>query len=332
MKKLSLISFLIVLLIMSLGICLHAHEVRPCYLDLRQTGTETFNVLWKVPARGDLRLSLSVRFPENCQPVTPRISYQSADAFTERYTLSCRGGFAGRIISINGLPATLTDVLVSLERIDGTTQVVLLTPSVPSFIVTEAPSMFQVAWTYLRLGIEHILLGVDHLLFVLGLLLIVRGVRLLMKTITAFTVAHSITLAAATLGFVHVPQKPVEAIIALSIVFVAAEIIHDRRGRGGIAARAPWFVASVFGLLHGFGFAGALSEIGLPQKSVPLALLFFNVGVETGQLLFVIAVKLVMKGLRRIRVTWPAWTELIPPYTIGGLAAFWTIQRIMLFL
>ncbi len=332
MKKLSIIPFSMVLLIMCLLSRLHAHEVRPGYLYLRQTGQETFDVLWKVPARGDLRLSLNVRFPVNCELITPRASYQTMDALTERYTVLCPGGLSRHTIAIEGLSATLTDVLVRLERIDGTTQVVLLTPSVPYFIVTAAPSMFHVAWTYLRLGIEHILLGLDHLLFVLGLLLIVRGIRLLMKTITAFTVAHSITLAAATLGFVHMPQKPVEAIIALSIVFVAAEIIHCRRGREGIAASAPWIVAFVFGLLHGFGFAGALSEIGLPQKSVPLALLFFNVGVEIGQLLFVIAVELVMKILRRIRVTWPAWTELIPPYTIGGLAAFWTIQRIMLFL
>ena len=333
MKKLSIISFFIVLIIMYLGSRLQAHEVRPSYLDLRQTGPETFNVLWKVPARGDLRLSLNVRFPENCQPITPRISYRSVDAFTERYTIACRGILTGRTIIIDGLAATLTDVLVRLERIDGTTRVALLTPPSPSFVVADAPNLMQVSGTYLRLGVGHILLGIDHLLFVLGLLLIV-GQRwgVLLKTITSFTLAHSITLALATLGVVRIPQAPVEAIISLSIMFVAAEVLHIRRGRQGLTVRAPWIVAFTFGLLHGFGFAGALSEIGLPQKSVPLALLFFNVGVEIGQLLFVIAVELVMKVLRRIRVTWPAWTELIPPYTIGGLAAFWTIQRIMLFL
>lgn len=332
MNKLPIISFLIVFLTLCPRSHLYAHEMRPGYLELRQTGAETFNVLWKVPARGDLRLSLNVKFPENCKIITPRTSYQATDALTERYVIACRGGLTGRTIIIDGLSATLTDVLVRLERIDGTTQVALLNPYSPSFVVAATPNLTQVSGTYLRLGVEHILLGIDHLLFVLGLLFIVSDIRPLMKTITAFTVAHSITLAAATLGLVHVPQKPVEAVIALSIVFVAAEIVHCHRGRAGITARAPWIVAFIFGLLHGFGFAGALLEIGLPQKSIPFALLFFNVGVEIGQILFIISVKLAINILRRIYGKLPAWTESVPPYMIGGLATYWTIQRIASFL
>jgi hypothetical protein len=172
---------------------------------------------------------------------------------------------------------------------------------------------------------------VDHLLFVLALLLITRGFGRLVKTVTAFTVAHSITLALATLGFVHVPQRPVEAVIALSIVFVAAEIVHARRGREGMAARAPWMVAFTFGLLHGFGFAGALSEIGLPAGHIPLALFFFNVGVEVGQLLFIAAVLSLVALVRHLRLPLPGWAELVPPYAIGSVAMFWVLQRIAAF-
>jgi hydrogenase/urease accessory protein HupE len=206
-----------------------------------------------------------------------------------------------------------------------------LTPGHPAATIPTQPSAFGVAGLYLQLGVEHILTGIDHLLFVLALLIITGPTWQLVKTITAFTVAHSITLAAATLGFVHVPSRPVEASIALSIVFVASEIVHLRHGRVGLAARMPWIVAFTFGLLHGFGFAGALSEVGLPQGHIPIALLFFNVGVEIGQLLFVGAVLTVVAGARRARIPYPRWAELIPPYAIGTIAMFWVIQRVALF-
>jgi hydrogenase/urease accessory protein HupE len=184
---------------------------------------------------------------------------------------------------------------------------------------------------YLKLGVEHILFGIDHLLFVLALLLVTRGTFRLVKTVTAFTVAHSITLGMATLGFVQMPTKPVEAVIALSIVFVAAQIVRTQQGQEGITARAPWVVAFTFGLLHGFGFAGALSEVGLPPGHIPLALLFFNVGVEVGQLLFVAAAMTFMALLRRVRINVPRWVELAPAYAIGSVAMFWVMQRIAAF-
>ncbi len=198
-------------------------------------------------------------------------------------------------------------------------------------MVDETPRLTTVAATYLGLGIEHILLGVDHLLFVLALLLLVRSWRRLIATITAFTVAHSITLAAATLGFVHVPIKPVETAIALSIVFVAAEIVHGREGRPGLAARWPWVVAFVFGLLHGLGFAGALSEVGLPDSAIPTALLFFNLGVELGQLAFVGAALAVIAASRQLRLPTPAWSWRLAPYGIGTVAMYWTIERVVAF-
>jgi hydrogenase/urease accessory protein HupE len=306
-----------------------AHEARPGYLELRETDPETFAVLWKVPARGNRRLGIHARLPDSCEALASPIRYQAGGAFTERRTVACPGGLTGKPIVIDGLAATLTDVLVRLTRIDGTTQVARLTPAAPSFVVEAAPTPVHVAATYLRLGVEHILGGIDHLLFVLALLLVVNGWRRLLGTITAFTVAHSLTLAAATLGLVHVPQRPVEAIIALSIVFVAGEIAHGRQGRPGLTARWPWVVAFTFGLLHGFGFAGALQEVGLPEQAIPVALFFFNVGVELGQLLFVAAVVALGSAARRFPLPWPAWAWRVPAYGIGALAAYWTIERVV---
>jgi hypothetical protein len=225
----------------------------------------------------------------------------------------------------------MTDVLVRLERLDGTTQVTRLTPAHPSFLVAASPDNWQVVRTYLVLGVEHILTGIDHLLFVLALILITHGSWKLVKTVTAFTLSHSITLTAATLGFVYVPQRPVEAVIALSIVFVAAEILHGRQGRMGITARAPWVVALTFGLLHGLGFAGGLSEAGLPQGHIPLALLCFSVDVETGHFLFVGVVLSLSALARHLQLPAPQWAQLLPPYAIGSVAMFWVIQRLAVF-
>jgi hypothetical protein len=188
-------------------------------------------------------------------------------------------------------------------------------------------SIADAARRYVGLGIEHILLGIDHLLFVAGLLLLVRGPWMLIKTITAFTLAHSITLALATLGFVAVPSRPVDAAIALSIMFLGAEILRARQGRPGLAARRPWVVAFAFGLLHGLGFAGALTALGLAPGEIPLALLFFNVGVEIGQLLFVGACLALAWALRQLQVSWPRWAVPLPAYAIGTIAAFWFIER-----
>lgn len=305
-----------------------AHEVRPGYLELRQTAAETFDITWKVPAKRDLRLAIRARLPENCRASTPVWTYASGGAYTDRWSVTCPGGLAGETVTIDGLSGTMTDVLARLERLDGTTQVERLSPAAPSFVVAEVPGRFEVAGTYLGLGLEHILLGIDHLLFVLALLILVEDRRRLVGTVTAFTLAHSLTLAAATLGFVHVPQGPVEAIIALSIVFVAGEIAHVRQGRPGLTRKWPWVMAFVFGLLHGFGFAGALTEVGLPQQAIPLALLFFNVGVEVGQLLFIAVVLVLLAAFRRTSIPQPRWAWRLPAYGIGSVATFWTIERV----
>jgi len=309
-----------------------AHEVRPAYLEIREIAPDTYDVLWKVPGKGEnLRLGIYVEFPVDSRNVTEPRASMTSNIFAERWTLQRPGGLAGGTIHIAGLSATATDVLVRIETLDGATQVTRLTPSAPSFIVAGTPDTLAVARTYTRLGIEHILSGIDHLLFVLALIIITRGGWTLVKTVTAFTVSHSITLSLATLGYVNIPQQPVEAIIALSIVFVASEIVHARAGRPGLTARAPWVVAFAFGLAHGLGFAGGLSEAGLPPVHIPAALLFFSLGVEAGHFLFIGAVLALYALVRRIRIPFPRWTELVAPYSIGALAMFWVIQRVTAF-
>ena len=314
-------------LILTIGIA-QADVFRPAYLELRQRAPDTYDVLWKVPAQGEMRLALDVRMPEGTTVLQePRTQFVGT-AYIERWSVRHPEGLEGQRIAIEGLAGSGTDVLVRVLRSDGTEQVARLLPSATSFEVEAAAGGFYVARTYFVLGVHHILAGFDHLLFVLALLLIVRGVRRVIVTITAFTLAHSLTLAAATLGWVHVPSAPVEATIALSIVFVAAEIVHGLQGRPGVTARWPWLVAFIFGLLHGLGFAGALSEVGLPQHAIPLALLFFNVGVEAGQLIFVSCVSLVVLAQRRLQVRWPHWAEYAPAYAIGAVAMFWVIERV----
>lgn len=304
-----------------------AHESRPGYLEISETTPDTYDVVWKVPARGDRRLSIHLGFPEDTRVIAGPAASFSDNAYFERSRISRPGGLTGATIRIDGLESTQTDALIRITSLDGVTQTSRATPEQPAFVIEANPSNWQVAWTYLVLGFEHILLGIDHLLFVLALVLLVKGWRRLIETITAFTVAHSFTLALATLGFVHVPGPPVEACIALSIVFVAAEIIRSHQGRPSMTENSPWLIAFLFGLLHGLGFAGALSEVGLPQQAIPLALLFFNVGVELGQLAFVAAVLLLQGLADRVRLPQPSWGWRIAPYGIGVVAMYWVIER-----
>jgi hydrogenase/urease accessory protein HupE len=306
-----------------------AHEVRPAYLELREVDPGTYDVMWKVPARGDtMRLALDARFPADAKPIDVPRGMFCNNAHVERWRIRRAGGLAGQTVTIEGLAATKVDALIRITDRDGITQTLRATPDKPSVVITAAPSPWQVSRTYLILGFEHILLGIDHLLFVLALVLLVRGWKKLVATITSFTLAHSLTLAAATLGLVHVPGRPVEACIALSIVFVAAEIIRSGQGNPGLTERAPWIVAFTFGLLHGFGFAGALNDVGLPQHAIPLALLFFNIGVELGQLAFIGGVLGVVAVARRVPIRVPAWSWRATPYAIGSVAMCWVIQRI----
>jgi hydrogenase/urease accessory protein HupE len=314
--------------VLGFGAASHGHALQPAYLELRPVDADLYAVVWKTPAVAGRPMAIAARLPENCAPRMPGQPVWDNAAYVARWTATCAGGLVGGTIAIDGLSATVTDVLVRIQRPDDSVQTARLTPTEPAFIVAAVPGTFDVAGTYLALGIEHILLGIDHLLFVLALLILVTGWRRLVWTITAFTAAHSITLAGATLGFVRVSQGPVEAVIALSILFVAMEIVHTRQGSPGITERRPWIVAFAFGLLHGFGFAGALAQIGLPDNAIPLALLFFNVGVEAGQLMFVAAVLALIAGWRQLNAPWPQWAWRVPVYAIGSLAAYWTIERV----
>jgi len=304
-----------------------ADEFRPAYLQLRQFDATRYDVLWKVPALDETTtLKVAPIFPEGARALTPVHSSYAAGTAVQRWRIEVDGGLADKAIEFSNLPAARIDVLVRLERADGSVQLGRVLPLDPRFVVTASPAPFEVVQTYTVLGIEHILTGFDHLLFVLALLLVTRGGWGLVKTVTAFTLAHSLTLALATLGVVHVPPPPVEAMIALSIAFVAAEILRGESERG-LTTRAPWIVAFAFGLLHGLGFAGALSGIGLPQGRIPLALLCFNLGVEAGQLLFIVAVLAAVALARRVPLPLPRWSARVASYAIGSVAMFWVIQR-----
>ena len=317
------------------GTVSYGHALQPGYLELRLVDTGLYSVLWKKPANRGKPMAIFAVLPENCDQAEAPQSVWDGMAYLARWTTHCAGGLEGGEIRIDGLDHTSTDVLVRFDFIDGTVESRRLTPEDSSFIIPVIPSRFEVVRTYLLLGFKHILDGIDHLMFVLALLILVNGMRRLVLTVTAFTLAHSLTLVGATLGLVRIPGPPVEAVIALSIMFVASEIMHSRSGNPGLTEKYPWVVAFIFGLLHGLGFAGALAQIGLPQSSIPTALLFFNVGVEIGQLFFIACVfSIIALGkaiINRISIPGMTWISNVPPYIIGSAAAFWTIQRLASF-
>jgi len=308
-----------------------AHEARPGFLELTQTGPETYSFLWKKPTGGEVELQIAPVIPQGCQLQTFDKQQQVLPgALVVQGTLHCEGGIAGKTIAISGLEATISDVLVRVHHSDGRLESHLLKPASPSVTLGATTTLRQRSFGYLELGFQHILLGMDHLLFVLGLLLIVSDRWMLLKTISAFTVAHSITLALATLGYANAPVLALNAAIALSILFLGPEMVRKWRGETSFTIEHPWVVAFAFGLLHGFGFASGLTAMGLPKTEIPLALLLFNVGVELGQLCFVFLILLLERAFHILKVQWPRFVQRVPGYTVGTLGAFWTIQRIYL--
>ncbi|MBB5210964.1 HupE/UreJ family protein [Microbulbifer hydrolyticus] len=311
---------------------LWAHEIRPAYLQIEETAPATYDVLWKVPSRGDRVIDITPRFDASLELSDARETL--LDGFVlYHYRLKGGGnsdGLPGTRLTIDRLPSTTIDVLVNIRLLEGGEYSFLLQPSENTVSIPREPDKLGVLTTYTGLGIEHILGGIDHLLFVLALIILTRGFGTIVKTVTAFTLAHSITLGLSTLGFIKVPGPPVEATIALSILFLALEILRGINGNPTLTGRKPWLVAFIFGLLHGFGFAGALAEIGLPQAEIPLALAAFNVGVEAGQLAFVAVVLLLIAALHQVR-EWSLAAQKIPPYAIGAISAFWVIERIWAF-
>ena len=274
-----------------------AHEARPGYLEIKETAPGKFSLLWRTPVLAGRRLPLVLKIPDDVKNFKEPIIEELADSLVERRWVDAGPkGLAGRRIEFAGLQLTITDVLVRVEMLDGRNWTVIARPSQPWVEIAASQTWLEVVGTYIEQGIRHILFGVDHLLFVLGLMLIVKGRIMLLKTVTAFTVAHSITLAIATLGYAEVPVVPLNAAIALSILFLGPEIVRSWRGETSFTIRHPWVVAFAFGLLHGFGFATALTNAGLPRADLPLALVSFNVGVELGQLGFVTMALVLVKS------------------------------------
>ena len=305
-----------------------AHELQPAFLELREVGAGRYEVLWKQPSVGGVPMQIKPVFPEVCRQVGDARTERAGTAWLSTARVECGKGLAGQTIGIEGLDAFATDVLLRVQHADGGVETHVLKPIEPTVTLRAAGDTQRGILAYLYLGIEHILLGIDHLLFVLGLLLIVRDRWMLVKTVTAFTIAHSLTLAVATFGVAQVASAPLNAAIALSILFLGPEIVRTWRGETSFTIRHPWVVAFAFGLLHGFGFASGLAALGLPQGEIPLALLLFNVGVEIGQLAFVVVVILLERSFRLLEIHWPRVVEQLPGYLVGTLGAFWTIQRV----
>ena len=323
--------FSVVLLVLCTGFFgnASAHELQPSSFELRQLTADRYEVIWRAPIYFKKPHPATLQLPEHWQAVAEPTVKQLSDSALHRRVVSVPGGdISGGVIRFIGLEATITDVFARFIWLDGSQTTAMARPSQPWIEIVTQRSDWQVAGDYSVLGVEHILSGFDHLTFVLALLLLVSGARRLLLTITSFTLAHSITLAAATLGMVWVPGPPVEATIALSILFLASELVKVNRGQISLTAQSPWLVAFAFGLLHGFGFAGALSDVGLPQNEVPLALLMFNVGVELGQLLFIAAAMALITLLRKLRSEWPPLVHQLPAYGIGSIATFWFIERV----
>lgn len=304
-----------------------AHEVRPAYLQIDQTDASHYTILWKTPLMSGMPLPVVLKIPGDVKHVMEPLERPLPDSILQKRIISAPGGLAGTRIEFVGLQATITDVLVRVTWLDGRQASTIVRPSQPWYVAPPEQGGWAVAWDYLKLGVRHILYGVDHLLFVASLMLIVRDWRVLVKTITAFTLAHSITLALATFGYVTLPGPPVEAMIALSILLVAAEAVRMERGGKSLTITWPWVVAFGFGLLHGFGFAGAMVDLGLPRRDIPLALLFFNLGVEIGQLAFIAALLLLAWPIRRF-FTQRLPVRIMAAYGIGIVAAFWVVERL----
>ncbi|MDX1814727.1 MAG: HupE/UreJ family protein [Thermodesulfobacteriota bacterium] len=322
-----------VLLALGLPGVVHAHESQPGSLDIRQIAADRYDVVWKAPIYYGRPHPARLELPASWRTVVGPTERTLPDSIVSRRVVAVgEKGVEGSIVSFPGLEGTITDVFVRLSRLDGTAMTAVVRPTKPFARLRGERSWHTTAGEYIGLGFHHIMLGVDHLLFVLGLLLIVQGRMMLFKTVTSFTVAHSITLAIATLGYASAPLPPLNAAIALSILFLGPEIVRSWRGETSLTIRYPWIIAFLFGLLHGFGFASGLSTTGMPKAELPWALLFFNVGVELGQIGFVSLTLLLSRAFRVLEMRWPVWAERAPGYAVGVCGAFWTVQRtVMLF-
>jgi hydrogenase/urease accessory protein HupE len=320
--------FLVSMLIIDGIVPSFAHESQPGTLEIKQLTADRYDVIWKAPIYYGQPHPARLQMPENWKDLVQSTERRMSDSIIFHWVVEVDSkSIEGAIVRFPGLESTITDVYVRLTRLDSTMMTAVVRPTRPFVELRGERPWHATVGEYIGLGFHHIMLGVDHLLFVLGLLLIVQGRVMLLKTITSFTVAHSITLAIATLGFASVPLPPLNAAVALSIFFLGPEIIRSWRGETSLTITHPWIVAFVFGLLHGFGFASGLTTTGMPSAELPWALLFFNVGVELGQLIFVFLVLWLNRSFHILKINWPRWIQLAPGYAVGSLGAYWAIQR-----
>lgn len=305
-----------------------AHPLAPALLELRELGGGRVEVAWRLPQRSVAGAERIPELPATCRRTETLPGVATALSATERWIAECGpGGLVGQRVGVRGLDLSNTDALLRVTLEDGSiVQRVLRADDAFASIPAATPRL-EVARDYAALGLEHILTGADHLLFVFGLLLLVGGGRRLIQTITAFTVGHSITLSLAATGFVHFPSRPIEVLIALSVFWLAVDLARRPEQRASWMRRAPWLMAGAFGLLHGLGFAGALTEAGLPAGEIPLALFAFNLGIEAGQLFFVATLLAIASLLRGFAAGIPRWTARVPVYAMGSLAAYWCLER-----
>jgi hydrogenase/urease accessory protein HupE len=324
-----MIRWLLALLLLALPAVAQADELRPGYMAFTQESASDWSLSWKLPMRGGLTPQSNPLLPKGCAySGTPERSIANG-AVETRVAVRCAASVSGGEIGMSAMAASQTDILVRVAPVGRPVQALRLTAATPVATISAKPDRWQVAKTYFIIGVEHILFGYDHLLFVVCLVLLLSGLWTIAKAVTAFTVAHSITLIGTTMGLMGLPQAPVEAVIALSIMFLAVEIVKKDPDRPRLSERLPWLVALIFGLLHGFGFAGALREVGLPESDVPTALLTFNLGVEAGQLLIVFAAITVLAALRRFAESAALPVVKFATYAIGITASFWFIERII---
>ena len=300
-----------------------AHEVRPAYLQVTELSAGEYDVVWKQPVIDGKRLKIKPVFPEGCEEIGARDIRSVGATATERYAVSC--DLTSGIISLEGLERTLTDAFIRVAYFNGDQKSGVIKPSSPRFdLGSESTSP---AIDYIKIGVDHIIYGWDHLLFVIGLVMLVSR-RQIIGVATAFTAAHSLTLALAAFGFLNLPTRPVEILIAMSIVLLAIEIIRKNRGGTSIAVSKPYLISFVIGLIHGAGFASALSEIGLPKGTELLALLLFNLGVELGQIAIILlllgALWMTAKAIKNSRRP----IEFASAYLIGTIGMYWTVQRL----
>ena len=311
-----------------LGVSAWAHEVRPAYLEITQPQATDYEIVWKQPMMGEVAVHLVPHLSNGWLERPPAQQYAAGGFLTRSWKIDAGNGdaLAGASLEIEGLADTITDVFVRVRLANGRSLDTIIRPEAPRLSISpDTRSPFTLP-AYLVLGIEHILTGPDHLLFVLGLVLIVRSRRMLLKTVTAFTLAHSITLAAAVLGKVRLPTSFVETLISLSILLLAPEILRVRRGQSSLTVRYPWAVAFVFGLFHGMGFASGLASLGFQSHDLFAALVLFNLGVEIGQLAFIALVLSIGRGLRSTPVGTGSLAGQLPAYAVGIAGAYWTIQ------